>query len=161
MRLWLWCSCSPYSHFETLAVAMLTQCYDKDKHKTEQMLMRELPDIKFKDGRPTSLLLLRNKKFISTPACQSVFEQKWKGEIDRSTPKWRVRTYYSLLSPCVPCEAVFSPCPRFVFDSPIDHTLLSPPTTSKDHTSFRSRCSLKLYLHFQLHLKPQLQQQPK
>ncbi|KAI0235843.1 Transient receptor potential cation channel subfamily M member 2 [Lamellibrachia satsuma] len=75
--------------FESLAVGVLTECYEEDERKAQLLLTRRLPNF----GGKTVLRLAAeadNKLFIANVACQSLLNRIWMGKMALSNGRRRL-----------------------------------------------------------------------
>jgi len=82
------------SHFEKIALGVLSECYSSDEQKAKMLLIRQLPSY----GNATILQLAvegTNKEFISHQACQQLLNNIWYGKLDELSCTWyKVSTDY-------------------------------------------------------------------
>lgn len=80
-----------FSHFESLAVAVLSECYNKDKRMAHMLLVRELDS-----WGKTTLFSLADAgmlmDFMEHTSCQTKLNMIWKGCMAQYTPSWKVST---------------------------------------------------------------------
>ena len=75
--------------FQSIALAVLHECYIADDEQAEYLLIREQPNF----GKTTCLLLAvqaNNKDFIAHPCVQLLLNRIWKGKISPENSWWRV-----------------------------------------------------------------------